>query len=164
MSLVGHSLGAVLAARLALHLGERLDRLVLVAPVGLGACMAEEFFDLMANAHTPASLGCALARLGPRGGPHSEEALEAELTWLCSQREAMLSLGRGIARNGVQQTDVAPLLDRIRAPIAAVFGLDDPVTDWHDCAQPPPRAVIHLLQGASHLPTPSDRTSWPSSS
>jgi pyruvate dehydrogenase E2 component (dihydrolipoamide acetyltransferase) len=149
---VGHSLGAVLAARLAPRLGGRLDRLVLIAPPGLGPRMDAEFLDIMANAHTTAALARALARLGPGAGPWSEEALEAELRRLGPAREGMAALGQELARNGVQQADIAPLLEGLRAPVTAVFGLEDPIIDWRDCASLPPQAAIHLLRGVGHLP------------
>ena len=152
VGLVGHSLGAVLAARLAPRLGGRLDRLVLIAPPGLGPRMDAEFLDIMANAHTTAALARALARLGPGAGPWSEEALEAELRRLGPAREGMAALGQELARNGVQQADIAPLLEGLRAPVTAVFGLEDPIIDWRDCASLPPQAAIHLLRGVGHLP------------
>jgi pyruvate dehydrogenase E2 component (dihydrolipoamide acetyltransferase) len=52
----------------------------------------------------------------------------------------------------VQQVDIAPVLERVRAPITAVFGLEDPIIDWRDCASLPAGAAIHLLRGAGHLP------------
>jgi pyruvate dehydrogenase E2 component (dihydrolipoamide acetyltransferase) len=152
VGLVGHSLGAVLAARLALRLGPRLDRLILLAPAGLGARMDPDFLDLMAQAHTPAALGRALARLGPGAGPYSDEGLAAELDRLAPQRDGMAALGRALVRGGIQQADIAPLLDRVDAPIVAVFGLDDPVIDWRDCANLPDRTAIHLLSSVGHLP------------
>jgi pyruvate dehydrogenase E2 component (dihydrolipoamide acetyltransferase) len=152
VGLVGHSLGAILAARVAARLGERLERLVLVAPAGLGARMDPDFLDLMANAHTTDALARALARLGPGAGPWSREVLASELARLEAGREGMVAMGRAVARGGVQQTDIAPVLERIGAPITAVFGLADPIIDWRDCSALPARAAIHLIREAGHLP------------
>lgn len=52
----------------------------------------------------------------------------------------------------MQQTDIAPALAQIAAPIVAVFGLADRILDWRDCAALPGRASIHLLRDAGHLP------------
>jgi pyruvate dehydrogenase E2 component (dihydrolipoamide acetyltransferase) len=152
IGLVGHSLGAVLAARLASQLGPRLDRLVLLAPAGLGPRMDRDFLDLMAQAATSAALARALARLGPGAGPHSEDALSTELARLTSGRPAMIALGREVARDGIPQTDIAPLLERLAAPVTAIFGLDDSVIDWRDAAALPARTAAHFLRGAGHLP------------
>ncbi len=152
VGLVGHSLGGALAARLARSLGPRLDRLVLIAPAGLGPRMDPDFLDLMTEARTTAALARALARLGPGSGPYSEEALSAELDRLGSRREGMAKLARSLARNGVQQADIAPLLQGLPAPVTAIFGLEDPIIDWHDCANLPAEAAIHLFAGAGHLP------------
>jgi pyruvate dehydrogenase E2 component (dihydrolipoamide acetyltransferase) len=152
VGLVGHSLGAVIAAHLAERLGRRLDRLVLVAPAGLGPRMDRDFLDLMANAETTAALGRALARLGPGVGPFSEEALAAELDRLRAGRETMVALSGSVARQGVQQLDIVPVLDRLAAPVVALFGLEDPVIDWRDAVNLPPRVGAHFLRGAGHLP------------
>ncbi len=152
VGLVGHSLGAVLAARLARRLGPRLDRLVLIAPAGLGPRIDRDFLDMMSEARTAAALGRALTRLGPGAGPYSDDALAAELEQLDLRRDAMTALAGSLARNGIQQADIAPLLDGLPAPLTAVFGLADPIVDWHDCANLPPRAAIHLVPGAGHLP------------
>jgi pyruvate dehydrogenase E2 component (dihydrolipoamide acetyltransferase) len=152
VGLVGHSLGAVLATGLARALGPRLDRLVLIAPAGLGPRMDADFLDLMAGARTTAALARALARLGPGSGPYSEEALSAELDRLAPRRDAMVALGRGLAQKGIQQVDTGPLLEGVAAPVTAVFGLDDPIIDWRDAAHLPARAAIHFIKGAGHLP------------
>jgi pyruvate dehydrogenase E2 component (dihydrolipoamide acetyltransferase) len=152
VALVGHSLGAVLAARVAGRIGGRLDRLVLIAPAGLGPRMDGGFVELVANAFTPAALSRALRGLGQGAGPLSQEALEAEFGRLDVGRAAMVALGHALVRGGVQQVDIAPVLERVRAPITAVFGLEDPIIDWRDCASLPAGAAIHLLRGAGHLP------------
>lgn len=141
----------MIAARLALRLGNRLDRLVLIAPAGPGARMAAGFPGLRAHAETTAPAR-ALARLGPGAGPYSKAALGAEPARLRSRREGMLARGRAAPGAGGQQTDIAPMLDPVQARVTAVFGLDRPIIDWRDCASLPPRAAIHLRRGARHLP------------
>jgi pyruvate dehydrogenase E2 component (dihydrolipoamide acetyltransferase) len=64
----------------------------------------------------------------------------------------MAALGRALARNGIQQVDIAPLLEGLAAPVTAVFGLEDAILDWRDCANLPAQAAIHVLRGVGHLP------------
>jgi pimeloyl-ACP methyl ester carboxylesterase len=150
LRLVGHSLGAVLATMLARRLGPRAEALLLIAPAGLGPRINADFLDLMAQADTTAALGRALAMLG--AGPVSDLALTQELARLQRQRPATAALVTALARNGVQQADIAPDLARLTCPVTAVFGLADRIIDWHDCASLPATAAIHLVPGAGHLP------------
>ncbi len=148
--LCGHSLGAVIAARMALALGNRVEALVLLAPVGLGPRINADFLDLMAGAQTTAALGRALVMLG--AGPMSDLALRQELDRIQRQRPATVALARELAANGIQQVNIAPDLARLTCPVTAVFGLDDRIIDWRDCASLPATVAIHLVPGAGHLP------------
>jgi pyruvate dehydrogenase E2 component (dihydrolipoamide acetyltransferase) len=154
LRLVGHSAGAVLAALLTERLGARAEGLVLVAPAGLGPRINADFLDGMAAAETPAALARATGLLG--AGPLSPLMLEAELARLRVLRPGLAPLLRDLARGGLQQTDIAPLLARLSLPIRAIFGLQDRIIDWQDCASLPPQAAIHLLRGAGHLPQVTD--------
>jgi pyruvate dehydrogenase E2 component (dihydrolipoamide acetyltransferase) len=95
-----------------------------------------------------------MALLG--GAPLSEALLAAELDRLSSLREGLRPLVRSLAVNGVQQADIAPVLRGLSVPTTAIFGLDDRIIDWRDCAALPARAAIHLLPGAGHLAHASD--------
>ncbi|WP_099827890.1 alpha/beta fold hydrolase [Oceaniglobus indicus] len=148
--LVGHSLGAVLATRIARAIGPRALRLILLAPAGLGPRINADFLDVMGHAATPEGLARGFALLG--AGPVSATVLDTELTRLKATRPAMLALSRQGARDGVQQTDIAPDLARLSCPVTAIFGLDDRVIRWTDCAACPPRTAIHLIPDAGHLP------------
>jgi pyruvate dehydrogenase E2 component (dihydrolipoamide acetyltransferase) len=148
--LVGHSLGAALAAMIAARIGARVESLVLIAPAGLGARMDRDFLDIMAAADTPDALRRAMDLLG--AGPISEAAMHLELDRLRAVRLAIRPLVQAVAADGVQQLDIAPVLARLTCPVSAVFGLDDRILDWRDCANLPAPAAIHLVRGAGHLP------------
>jgi pyruvate dehydrogenase E2 component (dihydrolipoamide acetyltransferase) len=154
LCLVGHSLGAVVAAGMAERLGAQVERLVLIAPAGLGPRLSADFLDLMEAAETPAALARAMALLG--GAPLSGALLSGELDRLRSLRPGLRPLVRSLAVNGVQQTDIAPVLRGLAVPTTAIFGLDDRIVDWRDCAALPARTAIHLLPGAGHLVHASD--------
>jgi pyruvate dehydrogenase E2 component (dihydrolipoamide acetyltransferase) len=152
--IVGHSLGAVVAAGLAQRLGAQVERLVLIAPAGLGPRLNADFLDLMECAETPAALARAMALLG--GAPLSDALLASELDRLTLLRPALRPLVRSLAVNGVQQIDIAPMLGTLAVPLTAIFGLDDRIIDWRDCAALPARAAIHLVRGAGHMAHASD--------
>ncbi len=150
MRIVGHSMGAVIATRLALLLGDRVESLTLISPAGLGPRINPDFMDLMAHAETPATLSRALGMLG--AGPLSGAALHTELDRLLRRRPGLAPMVRSLARAGIQQIDIAPDLARLRVPVTAIFGLADAIIDWRDCASLPARAAIHLVPDAGHLP------------
>ncbi|MFN4158067.1 MAG: alpha/beta fold hydrolase [Gemmobacter sp.] len=150
--LVGHSMGAILATRLARRYGERVERLVLLAPAGLGPRINQTFLDILCHAETIAALRRGLGLLG--GGPVSDAVLAQELAVLIANRPSHYALARELAAGGVQQIDIAPDLEAVTAPIRALFGTADQVLDWQDCARLPARAAIHLRAGAGHMPHP----------
>jgi len=148
--LVGHSLGAALAIRLAQLEGQRVERLLLLAPLGIGARINPDFIEGMLAAATPAALARALALLD--GGPLSETALIHELERLRPLRETLAPLARALTRDGFQQIDVAEDLGHLACPVTVVFGTNDRILDWRDVANLPPQVAIHLIRGGGHLP------------
>lgn len=149
LRLVGHSLGAALAVGAALHMEQRVESLVLIAPFGLRAKASTAFLDVMIRAQTPEDLSQAMDMLG--GAPLSESALGTEFLRLQQRREDLVPLVHSLASDGVQM-DLAASLAGLTLPMVAVFGLQDRIIDWHDCANLPARAAIHLFKTAGHLP------------
>lgn len=154
LRLAGHSLGAVLAVRLALRLGPRVEGVVICAPAGLGPRIAQSFFDAMMAVETPEALAAAFQMLG--AAPVSQSLLAAELVRLRSRRTTMGRLCSAVANGGSQRVDIREDVARLACPVAAIFGLDDRILDWTDCAALPAAAAIHLVAGAGHLPHLAD--------
>ncbi len=150
LCLIGHSLGAAIAVRLALRLGDRISHLILSAPAGLGPRINADFTEGMLCAQTPAALARALALLD--GGPMSATALEQELGRMQTLRMGQAALADATAADGFQQIDIAPDIARLTCPVTVLFGTGDRILDWRDVANLPPGAAIHLVRGAGHLP------------
>lgn len=150
LRLIGHSLGAALAVMLALRLGQRVERLILSAPVGLGPRINPDFTDGMLAAETPAALAHALALLD--AGPVSAQALTAELDRLRTLRAGHAALTHATTRSGFQQIDITAALVRLTCPITVLFGTEDRILNWQDVVHLPAAAAIHLIKGAGHLP------------
>lgn len=148
LHLVGHSLGAALAVRLAARAEVRA--LTLIAPAGIGVRIAADFLDGMAAAGTPAALARALALLD--GGPISAAALDDRLARHVATRGRRAGLARALGRDGIQQIDLRDALARLPCPVAAMFGTADRVLDWRAVADLPAGTPIHLVPGAGHLP------------
>lgn len=150
LALVGHSLGAFLALRLARRLGARVTRLVLIAPAGVGARISADFLDGMLAAETPAALARALSLLD--AGALGDAALAEELARLSTRREELAGLVRSLANRGMQQIDMIADLERLACPVSVVWGTADRILDWEAVARLPARVAIHLVRGAGHLP------------
>lgn len=135
-SVVGHSLGAAVALRLAAVHGERIERLVLVAPAGLAIGRS-----LAGNA---ASLLVALRRASPRFlSVLATDALRAgPRTLLRATREI---LGE----------DVRDALAEVSAPALVIAGETDtlvPLAAAELVASTIPGARLVVLEGAGHVP------------
>ncbi|WP_374436680.1 alpha/beta fold hydrolase [Tabrizicola sp.] len=150
LALVGHSLGAALAVRLARRLGSRVTRLVLIAPAGVGARINADFLDGMLAAGTTAALARALSLLD--AGTLSDVAAAEELARLAPRREGLSGLVRSLAHAGIQQIDVTADLEHLACPVCVVWGTADRILDWQAVAALPSQVAIHLVRGAGHLP------------
>lgn len=150
LALVGHSLGAALAVRLARRLGSRVTRLVLIAPAGVGARINADFLDGMLAAGTTAALARALSLLD--AGTLSDVAAAEELARLAPLREGLSGLVRSLAHAGIQQIDVTADLEHLACPVCVVWGTADRILDWQAVAALPSQVAIHLVRGAGHLP------------
>lgn len=150
LALVGHSLGAALAVRLARRLGSRVTRLVLIAPAGVGARINADFLDGMLAAGTTAALARALSLLD--AGTLSDVAVAEELARLAPRREGLSGLVRSLAHAGIQQIDVTADLEHLACPVCVVWGTADRILDWQAVAALPSQVAIHLVRGAGHLP------------
>lgn len=148
--LIGHSLGAAIATRLALRLGDRVEHLVLSAPAGLGPRINSDFIDGVLAAETPAALARALALLD--AGPISAMALTQELDRLRKLRSGYAALAAAAARGGFQQIDITADLARLACTVSVIFGTADRILDWQEVVNLPAAAAIHLIRGAGHLP------------
>lgn len=150
LRLIGHSLGAAIAVKLATLMPARIDRLILSAPAGLGPRINPDFTQGMLAAETPQALARALSLLD--AGPMSPTALAQELARLKAQRAGHASLAAALSSNGFQQIDITADLARLSCPVTVIFGTADRILDWHDIEQLPATAAIHLIRGAGHLP------------
>jgi pimeloyl-ACP methyl ester carboxylesterase len=152
--LVGHSLGAAVAAALAHEPGVNVLSLMLIAPAGLGEDTNTAFFDGFLRADTeasltpwlhmlvvdPTALGSALARTTLR--QRRERPLVAEQRTLA---DALFTGGR-------QAFDVRRLLAAPQAPTKIVFGNEDRITPAHHSAGLGGLIALHRFAGVGHMP------------
>jgi pyruvate dehydrogenase E2 component (dihydrolipoamide acetyltransferase) len=150
VQLVGHSLGAMVAAEIAAQGEVALDHLLLLAPAGLGREIDRGFIDGMIAADSIADLEREIAKLD--GGTLSPSYLAELLVRIQSRRPMLRELAASITDGGGQRHSIISHLDRVKAPITAVFGLKDRIIPWQHATQLPARAAIHFVKNAGHMP------------
>jgi pimeloyl-ACP methyl ester carboxylesterase len=148
--LVGHSLGAMIAAKIASDGDVALDRLLLLAPAGLGKEIDAGFIDGMIGADSVADLERALAKLD--GGALSPSYLQELLARTQSRRPMLRALADSINDGGAQRHSIVSDLERVKVPVTAIFGLKDRVIPWQQAAQLPAHAAVHFVKNAGHMP------------
>lgn len=150
--LVGHSFGAVAAAKLAIRFGDRAAGLILSAPAGIGLRLESAFIDAILSAETSDTLRHAFDLLGPENGPVSDAALQGELARLRGARSGHAHVAALLSHNGIQKTDIRPMLDDCVPLPHVLTGLRDRVLDWQDATRLSPRVAVHFCAEAGHLP------------
>ena len=160
--LVGSSWGGAIAWQLAARYPERVDRLVLVAPVGYTAGGQLPWL-LWLLAHPVA--GPLMARLTPRrlfmrrvrhiyADPTRADRVQAERQYRLFRRAGNRDALSAILRAGVA-LETKALLARVRAPTLLLWGAADPVlpsTLAHCFARDIANAELVMIPGVGHAP------------
>jgi pimeloyl-ACP methyl ester carboxylesterase len=148
--LVGHSLGAMIAAKIAVEGEIALEHLLLLAPAGLGKEIDAGFIDGVIAADSIVDLGGQLAKLD--GGTLSPSYLQELLARIQSRRRTLRALADSINDGGAQRHSIIADLERVKVPMTAIFGLKDRVIPWQHAAQLPAHAAVHFVKNAGHMP------------
>ncbi len=148
--LVGHSLGAMIAARLAAEREVEVERLLLLAPAGLGPEIDAGFISGMVEATSIADLERETAKLG--GGALSRAYLDGLLAQIGRRRDLLRAITASVTAEGRQRHLIVSELARVKNPITAVFGLADPVIPWQHAANLPAEVAVHFVKAAGHMP------------
>lgn len=150
LTLVGHSLGAVVAARLAHSCGDRLRRLVLISPAGFGSEINGSFIFRMASARSAEDVLAALAILGP--APVSRAFAEEQLRRIAERRTMFQRLISTIIEGDRQLTSIISDLERLALPVTAIFARDDNIIPVAHALAAPSNVEVRLVDGTGHVP------------
>ena len=148
--LVGHSLGAMIATRIAAEREVAVDRLMLLAPAGLGAEIGADFIAGMVEADSLEDLQRETAKLG--GGSLSNTYLIELLERIRARREALRAVTASVTADGAQRHLIVSTLDQVKNPITAIFGIADRIIPWQHAAHLPQQAAVHFVKTAGHMP------------
>jgi len=149
--LVGHSLGAHVAALAAGRARSKVGRLTLVAPAGCGHEINGDFLHGMAHAHSAGELAHLLRLLGPKASKLPSDAIETMSNELAKGR--LITLAGAVARGNMQCIDTisaaAALSQEI--PVTAIFGSADMIIPKEHMFNMPPRVSSHIVR-TGHMP------------
>lgn len=151
--LVGHSFGALVAARLARQLPAHTAGLVLIAPAGMGREVNGYFLQEMLEAADGPALAEGLARLTVkryRVSPGYLRHMQARIAAVRPQLQQLID--DVVGEDGMQQASILEILDAIECPLAIVQGREDAIMPWGHALNAPPHAALHLLPAVGHMP------------
>jgi pyruvate dehydrogenase E2 component (dihydrolipoamide acetyltransferase) len=141
LHVVGHSFGALVAARLADH----ALSLTLLAPAGCGEEINGQFLAGMLGGEIDQALGM----LGESVPAEAQAALASALSVHGAQLRAIVS---DIAEDGRQKLSILAALAKASMPIKAVFMRDDAVIPSQHALNLPFNVACHIMPGTGHLP------------
>lgn len=133
--LVGHSLGALMAARAACIAPQRVSKLLLLAPArGYGTALAAErdqkLADRLANLHSLGPVGMAKKR---GAAMLSSSATTEQVHFIQSVMAQIKPQGYTQAAHMLSQGDLSADLAQVRCPIAVASGSADTITPIEAC-------------------------------
>ena len=153
--LVGHSLGAAVAAALTERGDLDIRSLTLIAPAGLGPSIDGSFIEGFLAARSEAALTAWMRRLVADPASLAPVLVRATLEAREDPAlvEAQARLARGVFEGSTQLFSAVDALHRFAGPSAVIAGRDDAIVPFRETApQVPGHVAFHRLAGVGHLP------------
>ncbi|MFN4140679.1 alpha/beta fold hydrolase [Aestuariivirga sp.] len=141
LHVVGHSFGAVIAARLV----QCALSLTLLSPAGCGEEINGDFIAAMLEGHIDHALGFM-------GESFSSEAQAALAMQLSTHGGELRSIAAAVAEDGRQTLSILSALEGAGIPVSAVFLRDDAVIPAHHALNLPFNVAVRMMPGVGHLP------------
>lgn len=152
LALVGHSLGAAVAVKVARRTNLHVRAVTLFSPVGLGTEINQSFLDGMVYARSDDALAREIGKLTAAHATPSATYLRKLRQRQAARTEPLAALCGELSDHGVQQISVHADLAALCCPVAIVHGRDDEIIPWQHALNASPRAALHLIPRAGHMP------------
>ncbi|MDX6722379.1 MAG: hypothetical protein QOD73_783 [Solirubrobacteraceae bacterium] len=152
--LAGHSMGALVAAELALADPDRVLSLSLVAPAGLGEEIDREYVEGFVAATGRRDLKPVLQRLFADPALVNRQMVDDVLRYkrLDGVQEALGAIAARLFPDGRQARVLAGDLEDASVPVLVIWGEADAIIPAAHSGAAPDRAETHVLPGVGHSP------------
>jgi pyruvate dehydrogenase E2 component (dihydrolipoamide acetyltransferase) len=152
--LVGHSLGGLVAASLALRDPSRALSLTLVASAGLGEEINSEYVDRFVSASSRRDLKPALELLFADSDQVTRQLVDDVLKYkrIDGVDAALRSMADQIFGDGHQHVLLADRLAELEVPLLVVWGAEDRIIPVEHARRAPEKATVYVLEGSGHSP------------
>jgi len=150
--LVGHSMGAAVAARFACDAPARVQTLTLIGAAGLGPAINSAYIDGFVGAASRRELKPVLFNLFADSELVNRGMVDDLLKYkrIDGVQEALSSLAAELFPGGVQSAQLAGQIDASGLSTLAIWGSDDAVIPAAQ-AQALNNAVVEIIDGAGHM-------------
>lgn len=152
--LVGHSLGGLVAARLAASNPGRVSSLALIAPAGLGREIDAEFLSAVIEGSSRRELKAGLQKLFADKNLVTRDLTEEVLAYKRQPgaAEALAEIGAAFADDGGQLVDAQGELAGLDLPLLVIWGAEDEIIPSAHATAAPAGAQVELLPDVGHSP------------
>ncbi len=153
LHLIGHSLGAAVAANVAAQSQLDIRSLMLLSPAGLGPDMNGAFISGFLRATSEASLAPWVRELAfdesSLGASFVSATLRARTDEL-TQSQAQVAAS--LFPDGTQSFSIRHLLENFDWPVKVVYGTEDRIIPSRHAAGLPGNVAVHLFPATGHMP------------
>jgi pyruvate dehydrogenase E2 component (dihydrolipoamide acetyltransferase) len=152
--LVGHSLGGLVAAKVALAAPERVRSLTLVDSAGLGEEINTNYIEGFVSAESRRELKPALQLLFADPGQVTRQLVDDVLKFkrIDGVPQALRSIADHSFADGRQREIVTDGLASLSVPILVAWGAEDRIIPPEHAQHAPAGARVEVLAGAGHSP------------